>query len=89
MKKIALCCLLGLSLMVGVFSFSSCASSTKSKSYTVNVFDDSGNWYETGLLIKSSDKIYIKTSEGQFELTETEKEDKYSFEIDGKKLYVW
>lgn len=88
-KKATLFSLLGLSLLLESFSLSSCAVPRRSRSYNVNVFDEAGNWYETGLLIKSNDKVYIKTSEGQFELIETEKGEKYSFEIDGKKLYVW
>ena len=90
-KKAALSSFLFLSLIIGSLGLTTCASSTSNsnKSYNVNVFDSSGNWYETGLLIKSNDKVYIKLSEGQFELIETEEAKKYTFELNGEKLYVW
>ena len=87
MKKTVVFCSLCLSLLLGSALFCSCASTKMSKSYNVNVFDDSGNWYETGLLIKSNDKVYIKLDEGQFELIQDEDE-RYTFEIKGKTMYV-
>ena len=89
MKKVVLFLLFGLFLIGGALGLNSCATNRPPKSYNVNVFDDSGNWYETGLLIKSGDKVYVKLSEGQFELNQAEGESGYSFEIKGKKMYVW
>ena len=58
-----------------------------STSYTVNIYDEQGRWYETGLLIKSQDKIYIKVTDDLFELIKSENEN-YTYRIVGKKLYV-
>ena len=88
-KKVVLFVLLLFPLMVGTFCLSSCATNKPPKSYNVNVYDDSGNWYETGLLIKSGNKVYVKLSEGQFELIQVEGEEGYTFEIKGEKMYVW
>lgn len=87
MKKVVIFCSLFLSLLLGSAFFCSCASTKMNKSYNVNVYDDSGSWYETGLLIKSTDKVYIKLEEGQFELIQ-DKDEGYTFEIKGKTMYV-
>ena len=60
---------------------------TKSGSYNVNVFDIAGKWYETGLLIMSNEKLYIKLTEGQFELIPSD-DSKYKYVLKGKQLYV-
>ena len=37
--------------------------------YTVNVYDDKGDWYETGLLIESLDnKMFVQINDGRHEL---------------------
>lgn len=56
-------------------------------SYNANVYDEKGNWYETGFIIESYDKVYIKMSEGQFELIKSE-DKTYQYKIKGKNLFV-
>ena len=68
-------------------SISNDISSGAGASYNVNVYDEKGNWYETGLIIESYDKVYIKMSEGQFELIKSE-DKTYQYKIKGKNLFV-
>lgn len=62
-------------------------STVTGASYNANVYDEKGNWYETGLIIESYDKVYIKMSEGQFELIKSENKT-YQYKIKGKNLFV-
>ena len=58
--------------------------------YTVNVYDDKGDWYETGLLIESLDnKMFVQINDGRHELVKSDKEE-YSYMVETEKevLYV-
>ena len=59
-------------------------------SYNVNIYDATGDWYETGLLIESFDNsTFVKINDGRYELLESDKEEyRYMIEIDGEMLYV-
>ena len=58
--------------------------------YTVNVYDDKGDWYETGLLIESLDnKMFVQINDGRNELVKSDKEEyRYMVETEKEVLYV-
>lgn len=66
-------------------------SSTGEASYNVNIYDDKGDWYETGLLIESFDnRVFVKIDDGRYELITSDKEDyRYMIETEEDEvLYV-
>lgn len=60
-------------------------------SYNVNIYDNQGEWFETGLLIESFDnRSFVQIDNGRYELLASDKEDyRYMIETEEDEvLYV-
>ena len=63
-------------------------TSTGDASYNVNIYDENGEWFETGLLIESFDnRVFVKIDDGRYELLTSDKEDyRYMIETEEDEL---
>ena len=88
MKKLFI--LFSLFLFVGCSTVHNSQAIGQAMSYTVNIYDANGEWYESGLLVESFDnKVFIMHGNKRYELLKSDREDfKYMMETEKEVFYV-